>query len=143
MPLIILGLLFLIGLLAYSIFRYMNSSEEDTRTVRERYPKAFRAFSGNENDTAHVEESENDDGPIEAEGYVDVDSFMGDIDHIVRNIKEVVSEKAKERGIDLSKWGRDRDEDDSADEDTGEDEDATIIFPTDNVEAEKNKRNIH
>lgn len=179
MPLIILGLLLLIGLLAYTIVRYISSGEEDTRPVRERYPKAFRVFNGDNEEDVKVEHDESsDDEPIYAEGYVETDSFMGDIDHIVRNIKETVKDKAKEHGIDLDKWGRDpldhnpfgksdskgqRSGDDSNDQDKGADDeipkdipedadqanqddgtgDATIIFPTDNVEAEKNKRNIH
>ena len=157
MPLIILGLLLLIGLLAYSIVRYINSGEEDTRPVRERYPKAFRAFSGDGESDPEVSGEPDDDEPIHAAGYVDIDSLRGDIDHMVRNIKEAVTEKAMEHGIDLSKWGRDpldhnpfhsSRKDKEQDKDNGEDADeedgdSTIIFPTDNVEAEKTKRNIH
>ena len=41
MPLFILGLILLIGLLIYSVVRYINSGEVDPRSVRERYPHAF------------------------------------------------------------------------------------------------------
>lgn len=141
MPLIILGLLLLIGLLAYSIIRYVNSGEEDHRSVRERYPQAFPPKK-KPDDKEDAEEDVDENEPIYAEGYVDSDSFRGDIDYMIRNLKETVTEKAKEHGIDLDKWGRDRP--DEADSDSSEDdEESTIIFPTENVEAEKNKRNIH
>ena len=41
MPLFILGLILLIGLLIFSIIRYINSGDVDPRSVRERYPHAF------------------------------------------------------------------------------------------------------
>ena len=156
MPLMILGLLLLIGLLAYSIVRYMNSGEEDQRSVRERYPWAFSSGKDHEHTESDNSAEDDNDEPIHAEGYVDSDSLRGDIDHIVRNIKETVNEKAKEHGIDLSKWGRDpldhdpfgrnkksrSDAEGSGTDKNDAEEDSTIIFPTDNVEAEKKKRNI-
>ena len=42
MPLIILGLLVIIGIVVYALLRYESSGEEDTRPVRERYPHAFK-----------------------------------------------------------------------------------------------------
>ncbi|MBQ3292173.1 MAG: hypothetical protein IJH43_07340 [Mogibacterium sp.] len=144
MPLIILGLLFLIGVLAYSIVRYINSGEEeDHRSVRERYP---HIFGSKENVDGPQDVDGDSDEPIHAKGFVDSDSLRGDLDYVLRNIKDAVSEKAKEHGIDLSKLGRndhDNDDDDGGDDGGGGKEEATIIFPTDNVEAEKNKRNIH
>lgn len=138
MPLIILGLLLLIGLLAYSIVRYINSDEEDPRSVRERYPKAFQPKRSEQTDN-------DDDEPIHAEGYVDSDSLRGDIDYMIRNFKENITEAAKEHGIDLDKWGRDPYSHNpySSNKNKESDDDSTIIFPTDNVEEEKNKRNIH
>ncbi len=41
MPLIILGLLVVIGIVIYALVRYGQSEEKDTRTVRERYPHVF------------------------------------------------------------------------------------------------------
>ena len=42
MPLIILGLLVIVGIVLYALVRYENSGEVDTRPVRERYPHAFK-----------------------------------------------------------------------------------------------------
>ena len=44
MPLIILGLLVVIGIVIYALVRYGQSEEKDTRTVRERYPHVFEKF---------------------------------------------------------------------------------------------------
>lgn len=41
MPLIILGLLVIVGIVLYALVRYGQSDETDTRPVRERYPFAF------------------------------------------------------------------------------------------------------
>lgn len=41
MPLIILGLLVVVGIVIYALVRYGQSEEVDTRPVRERYPFAF------------------------------------------------------------------------------------------------------
>ena len=41
MPLIILGLLVVVGIVIYALVRYGQSEETDTRTVRERYPHVF------------------------------------------------------------------------------------------------------
>ena len=41
MPLIVLGLLVVIGIVIYALVRYGQSEEKDTRTVRERYPHVF------------------------------------------------------------------------------------------------------
>ena len=91
MPLIILGLILLIGILAYSIVRYINSGDTDTRSVRERYPHAFPPH-GSDSDTAG--------------GLFSGQRYEGDY------------------GSTNSDGKR-------------------IIFPTDNVEEEKKKRNIH
>ena len=138
MPIILLGLVFLIGLLIYAIARYRNSDEEDMRTVRERYPDVFRARGDDKTDG-----SLSDDDPeiIDAKGFVDVDSFMGDLDHLARNIKDNITDAAKKHGIDLSNLGRCDDNQKSPEDDSSDD--STIIFPTDNVEEEKKKRNIH
>ena len=137
MPIILLGLLLLIGLLIYAIARYRNSDEEDQRSVRERYPEFFGGSVRHKNPSGDDDDSE----IIEAKGYVDVDSFMGDLDHMARNIKENITEAARKRGIDLSGLGRSDDNQKSPEDDSSDD--STIIFPTDNVEEEKQKRNIH
>lgn len=41
MPLILLGLIVVIGIVLYALVMYGRSGEEDTRSVRERYPFAF------------------------------------------------------------------------------------------------------
>ena len=41
MPLIVLGLLVVIGIVIYALVKYGQSEEKDTRTVRERYPHVF------------------------------------------------------------------------------------------------------
>ncbi len=41
MPLIVLGLLVVLGIVIYALVRYGQSEEKDTRTVRERYPHVF------------------------------------------------------------------------------------------------------
>ena len=44
MPLIILGLLVVSGIVIYALVRYRQNEEEDTRTVRERYPHVFETI---------------------------------------------------------------------------------------------------
>ena len=44
MPLIILGLIVIVGIVLYALVRYGQSDETDTRTVRERYPHVFEKF---------------------------------------------------------------------------------------------------
>jgi len=44
MPLIILGLMVVVGIVIYALARYRQSEEKDTRTVRERYPHVFEKF---------------------------------------------------------------------------------------------------
>ncbi len=44
MPLIILGLMVVVGIVIYALVRYRQSEEKDTRTVRERYPHVFEKF---------------------------------------------------------------------------------------------------
>ena len=44
MPLIILGIIVVIGIVIYALVRYGQSEEKDTRTVRERYPHVFEKF---------------------------------------------------------------------------------------------------
>jgi hypothetical protein len=134
MPLFILGLLLLIGLLAYSIVRYINSGETDDRPVRERYPHAFPVHRqpGSEE---HEEEPPVDD----AETYVEEDSLRGDIDHMIRNIKREVKRAVKESDIDLRGF-KDMFGFGSGSDDEG---DNTVEFPKDNIEAEKRKRGIN
>ena len=44
MPLIILGLIVVIGIVIYALVKRGQSGEVDTRTVRERYPHVFEKF---------------------------------------------------------------------------------------------------
>ncbi len=44
MPLIILGLMVVAGIVIYALVRYRQNEEEDTRTVRERYPHVFETI---------------------------------------------------------------------------------------------------
>lgn len=44
MPLIVLGMLVVVGIVIYALVRYGQSNEADTRTVRERYPHVFEKF---------------------------------------------------------------------------------------------------
>jgi hypothetical protein len=44
MPLIILGLMVVIGIVIYALARNRQNEEVDTRTVRERYPHVFEKF---------------------------------------------------------------------------------------------------
>lgn len=157
MPLLILGLLLIIGLLAYSIVRYINSGEEDTRSVRERYPHAFPMVVNPDKVRQNKESGDGDSaGPestagnheevYDADSYVESDSLRGDIDHMIRNLKydlkdraSDMKDKAKERGIDVD---RIRDQFRRNDDSTGS-ENNTVEFPRDNIEAEKRKRNIN
>lgn len=117
MPLFILGLLLLIGLLIYSVIRYINSSEVDTRTVRERYPHAFsnkKKSSGNIFTDDDTDSSDNDNPLV----------------RILRN----------EGRQSVSRPYREAAEEEQRKRENGEN---VIEFPTDNIEAEKIKRNIH
>ena len=135
MPLFILGLLLLIGLLAYSIVRYINSGETDDRPVRERYPHAFPVYREPGSEDEHAEEPPIDD----AETYVEEDSLRGDIDHMIRYFKRGIKQAVRESDIDLGGFkdmfgfGSKSDDDD----------DNTVEFPKDNIEAEKRKRGIN
>ena len=118
MPLFILGLLLLIGLLIYSIVRYINSGEVDPRSVRERYPHAFppkktgsSTIFGDEED----EEFRENDNPL-----VRIIRNQGRTT-IFRPYQEAAEEERRKR-------------------ENGEN---VIEFPKENIEAEKIKRNIH
>ncbi|HHW94687.1 MAG TPA: hypothetical protein GX736_02005 [Mogibacterium sp.] len=50
MPLLLIGLILLIGILIYSLFVYIRG-EDDERTVRERYPHAFKDKPDYDNDS--------------------------------------------------------------------------------------------
>ncbi len=169
MPIIILGLILLICLLIYSIVRYMNSGEEDSRPVRERYPEVFvRRYDQddrpNKSDASSAQnnnKSKSDDDEIETitdfESYVDHDSFGGDIDHMKRNLKKNIKGFVKDHGFDVdvfmeefAKSTPDSDESssndssvDNASNTSKQNESDHIVFPTDNIEEEKQKRNIH
>ncbi len=104
MPLVLLGLILIIGIVVYAIIKYMNSGESDTRPVRERYPHAFPAGKKNPDEPA---------APLTRYRH---NPFEPDIR---------------------------RAEDTAEDSNIKHTEDGNIIFPTDNVETEKHKRNIH
>ncbi len=137
MPLFILGLLVAVCILAYAIVMYLKSGEADTRPVRERYPEAFAKRARKVMDSfdaanqEHKDAHEDADGTINAKAKVDTDDLRGDLEHLARNFKENAIDLIN-RTIDKYANGSDED-----------DEDKTIIFPTDNVEEEKHKRNIN
>lgn len=133
MPLFILGLLLLICLLAYSIVRYLNSGETDDRPVRERYPHAFPVRR--EPDS---EESGHKEPPVDADSYVEEDSLRGDIDHMIRSLKQELKSRVSDTDIDLRGF-----RDMFGFGDKSQDDDNTVEFPRDNVEAEKRKRGIN
>ena len=118
MPLFILGLILLIGLLIFSIIRYINSGDVDPRSVRERYPHAFPpkkqsgTIFGDMDDDGEFRENDNPLARIlRNEGR----------STIQRPYREAAEEEQRKR-------------------ENGEN---VIEFPTDNIEAEKIKRNIH
>ena len=148
MPLILLGLIVLICILAYSIVRYLNSAEVDTRPVRERYPHAFKKKDAPEDDgegAAGGNDSSDEDETIYAKGFVDTDDLRGDIAHMAEILKEKAGEMSSRWGIDLDSFRRDSG-DRSGDKDSDEEseKEKTIIFPKgEDVEEEKHKRNIN
>lgn len=142
MPLMILGLLLLIGLLALSIVKYVNSAEEDTRNVRERYPHAFSVNDNPESgdsDGAENSSAAHNEEPADTDSYYDEDSFRGDIDHMIRTVTEDLRKRTKDINLDLSGI-----RDFMRKIDTPpEKEDNTVEFPKENIENEKRKRGIH
>lgn len=104
MPLVLLGLILILGIIIYSIIRYMNGEDGDTRSVRERYPHAFP--------------------PRGSRG--DASSGSGSI---IRSMRPHGNTPDAEGGDTESSIKHT--------------DDGNIIFPTDNVENEKHKRNIH
>ena len=136
MPLFILGLLLLIGLLAYSIVRYINSAEADPRSVRERYPHAFPSHKDSDGNESDIE-----DRPVNADSYYEEDSLRGDIDYMIRNVREDIRKKAKDHNIDIDAIRKGFGKYDIFAED--DDGDNTVEFPKDNIENEKRKRGIH
>ena len=133
MPLFILGLLLLICLLAYSIVRYLESGETDDRPVRERYPHAFPAHRKPGSD-----DEDSDIHHVDAESYVEEDSLRGDIDHMIRNLRQELKSRVRDSDIDFGGikdmfgFGGKSQEDDN-----------TVEFPKDNIENEKRKRGIN
>lgn len=65
MPLIILGLLVVVGIVIYALVRYANSDDKiDMRPVRERYSHVFEKMKENMKKGANYEVVEDDDaGP--------------------------------------------------------------------------------
>lgn len=63
MPLIILGLLVVIGIVLYALVRYGQSDDEDKRPVRERYPFAFPQKRKHDANYTVIDDDEEDDGP--------------------------------------------------------------------------------
>ncbi len=64
MPLIILGLIVIIGIVIYALVRYGQKEEKDTRTVRERYPHVFEKFDQMKSGANYtvMDDEEDDDG---------------------------------------------------------------------------------
>ena len=141
MPLIILGLIVLILMLIYAIAVYRQNGSADARPVRERYAEAFAkrakdvmektGVMNSDEEKSGEGDSGDEDEPIHARAHVDTDDLRGDLEHLARNIKESALDLVT-RTIEKYANGSGND-----------DEDKTIIFPTDNVEAEKKKRNIN
>lgn len=72
MPLILLGLLVVIGITLYGLVRYGQSEEKDTRSVRERYPFAFpQKKKDGANYTVIDDEDEDDPAKDAAAGWSD------------------------------------------------------------------------
>ena len=115
MPLFILGVLLLIGLLIYSIIRYINSGEVDPRTVRERYPHAF---------------------PPKKSSTI----FGDDDDDFRENDNPLVRILRNEGRASVHRPYAEAAEEEQRKRENGEN---VIEFPKDNIEAEKIKRNIH
>ena len=117
MPLFILGLILLIGILIYSVIRYINSGDIDPRSVRERYPHAFppkksSTIFGDMDDNSDFRENDHPLARIlRNEGR----------DSIHRPYGEAAEEERRKR-------------------ENGEN---VIEFPTDNAKPEKIKGNIH
>ena len=70
MPLIVLGLLVVIGIVIYALVRYGQSEEKDTRPVRERYPHVFEKIDETidhvkKNATYTVIDDEDENGTVE------------------------------------------------------------------------------
>lgn len=61
MPLILLGLIVIIGILIYALVMY-GQSEEDTRSVRERYPFAFPHKKKDGADYTVIDDDEDEEG---------------------------------------------------------------------------------
>ena len=116
MPLFILGLLLLIGLLIYSVIRYIGSGDVDPRSVRERYPHAFP--------------------PKKTSSTI----FGDDDDDFRENDNPIVRILRNEGRASVNRPFRDAAEEEQRKRDNGEN---VIEFPKDNIEAEKIKRNIH
>lgn len=140
MPLLILGLLLLIGLLAYSVISYMNDVQVDDRPVRERYPHAFPVYPPKE-DKDGEPDSDKEEAPVDAESYYDEDSLRGDIDYMIRNLKEGLRQRTENINLDLDSIKKRFSGNGSSSED--EDDDNTVEFPRDNIENEKKKRGIN
>ena len=119
MPLLILGLLLIGGILIYAIIGYINTEDEDPRSVRERYPHAFphRKHGG---------------GTIF--GDIDENGQFRESDHPLARILR------NEGRSDVGRPYYESAEEEKRKRENGEN---VIEFPTDNVEAEKIKRNIH
>lgn len=118
MPLFILGLILLIGLLIYSVIRYIDSGEVDPRSVRERYPHAF---------PARKSKSGNIFGDMDDEEFRESDHPLA---RILRNEGRASVERPYYDAAEEERRKRENGEN-------------VIEFPKENVEAEKIKRNIH
>lgn len=69
MPLILLGLLVIVGIVIYALIIYGNSDEEiDTRPVRERYSHVFEKFRQGANYTIIDDDEVEDSNEISAGG---------------------------------------------------------------------------
>ena len=63
MPLILLGLIVIVGIVIYALVRYANSDEQiDMRPVRERYSHVFEKMKERMNKSANYEVVDDDEG---------------------------------------------------------------------------------
>ena len=74
MPLIILGLVVIIGITIYGLIIYASSDERDTRPVRERYPHVFPSRKKDSNYTVIDDEDDEKAGSGENTLFFPVDA---------------------------------------------------------------------
>ena len=93
MPLILLGLIFIVGIVIYALVRYANSDEKiDMRPVRERYSHVFEKMKENMNKGASYEVVDDDEdqapaGQTERDGHTMYFPDDAEVEKRKRNIR--------------------------------------------------------